>query len=147
MALAYDPGDLLEPRLALIPPSEIGRVLSRVLPWLEKVVERSHGGNTLEGFLKQFASGLWRLWIIDDGEKLRGMLVTELDITPSGLKVCTIRVVTGEDSVSWLHLSADLEAWAKEKGCTRMETWARKGWAKRLPDYHLTHVMLEKEIT
>ena len=47
-ALAYDVGDLLEPRLALIPPSEIGRVLSKVLPWLEKVVERSHGGNTLD---------------------------------------------------------------------------------------------------
>src|SRR6478735_723333 len=105
MALvAYDPGDLLEPKLALIPPSEIGRVLSRVLPWLEKVVERSHGSNTMEGFLKQFASGLWQLWVIDDGEKLRGMLVTCLDITPAGHKVCCIRVVTGEDSLSWLHL-------------------------------------------
>jgi hypothetical protein len=135
-----------EPRLALIPPSEIGRVLSLVLPWLEKVVERSHGGNTLEGFLKQFAAGLWQLWVIDDGAKLRGMLVTALDVTPSGRKVCTIRVVTGEDSLSWLHLTHDLEEWAKSKGCDRMEAWARKGWARRLPDWHMSHVMLEKDI-
>ena len=62
------------------------------------------------------------------------------------MKLCTIKFWTGENSLEWLHLMEDLEAWAKHEGCTRIIGVMRKGWAKRLPDYRMTHVYLEKDL-
>ena len=42
----------------------------------------------------------------------------------------------------------DLEAWAKDQGCKKMELFARPGWEKVMKPkgYKKTHVQIEKEL-
>lgn len=87
--------------------------------------------------------GDWQLWVVWDGT-VRAIVITELYKDVSGMKCCMIRVCTGNGAKDWSHLIGFIEDWARGQGCERLDMLARKGWAKRLPDYHLTHIMLEK---
>jgi hypothetical protein len=40
----------------------------------------------------------------------------------------------------------ELERYATAQGCNGMRIYGRKGWARKLPDYKMTHVLLEKVI-
>ena len=134
-----------EPTLNLIPKEDVESVLPLVEAHLENVVERSRGSLTKEFIVAAFRSGDFQLWLIwNDGVMAVG--VTELGFAPSGMKLCTIHFLTGENSLEWLHLIGTLEEWAKHQGCGRIKGYMRKGWAKRLPDYRMTHVMLEKDL-
>jgi hypothetical protein len=134
-----------EPTLNLIPRENIESVRPLIEDHLKSVVERSKGKLTPDEIVDAFLSGKYQLWLIWNGSLL-AVGATELTKVASGLKICTIHFLTGENSLSWLHLIGDLEQWAKAQGCGLMKGYMRKGWAKRLPDYHLTHVSLEKEL-
>jgi len=134
-----------EPTLNLIPRENIESVQPLIAEHLKSVVERSRGKLTPDEIVEAFISGKYQLWLIWNGSLL-AVGATELTKVASGLKICTIHFLTGENSLSWLHLIGDLEQWAKAQGCGLMKGYMRKGWAKRLPDYHLTHVSLEKEL-
>ncbi len=90
--------------------------------------------------------GDWLLLAVIAGERIKAVLAVETYEEVSGLKVASIRFATGEHAHEWVHLIAEIEAWAKANGCGKVEAMARKGWAKRLPDYRMTHVLLEKDI-
>jgi hypothetical protein len=135
----------ISPTLNLIPRDKIDDVAPLITPHLLSVIERSHGQWTLAGMLDGFKSGAMQLWIIWNGD-LTAVGATELAFTQSGDKLCKILFLTGEHSLDWLHLIDELEGWAKIEGCQRMAGHMRKGWAKRLPDYRMTHIYLEKEL-
>lgn len=134
-----------EPSLNLIPADKIDSVLALVAPYLVTVVERSRGQLTAEEIVQAFRSGRYQLWMIWDGS-LMAVGATEVVAVASGMRLCIIHFLSGENSLEWLHLLSDLEAWAKREGCHRIKGYMRKGWAKRMPDYHMTHVSLEKDL-
>lgn len=58
-------------------------------------------------------------------------------------KVCHIAALAGE----FTHeIMQSIEAWAASIGCTKVLFTGRKGWAKRLPDYTQTAIVMAKEI-
>ncbi len=113
---------------------------------MEAIVERSKGRYSVPGMLKRFATGDWHLWIVWDGT-VRAIVATELYLDVSGMKCCTIRFATGRDASGWAHHLDEIEAWARTEGCGRLDMIARKGWAKHLPAYRMSHVFLEKDLT
>lgn len=129
-------------------PAAIGVVQGR----LASVAERSRGRWTVETLAKDLCADRMQLWLIVDTdgrqtpEDIRGIVITEIFETETGIRICNILAGTGDGAAGWLHLIADLETWARSEGCHRMEAWARKGWARRLPDYLMTHVKLEKDL-
>jgi hypothetical protein len=133
------------PTLNLIPAENIDGVLDLIGPFVRAVAERSRGLIDFEDTIASCKDGSVQLWIIWDGAPM-AVWATELHDMASGLKLCVVKFFTGEHSLDWIHLLADLEAWAKSKGCHRVVSYARKGWAKRLPDYRMTHVYLEKDL-
>jgi hypothetical protein len=135
-------------QLVMIPKEHVGRVLPMVVDKLEDVAERSRGRLSVPGMLDQFATGRWQMWIIWDAsaQAPKAVFGTEIYRELSDLWICGVRFLTGEDSGQWLYLVDQLEEWARANGCSRLDIVARKGWAKKLPDYKLTHVLLEKDL-
>ncbi len=113
---------------------------------LEAVVDRSNGVWTVPAMLRLFATKRWYLWVVWDGT-VRGIVGTEIHTVPSGKHICSIRFCTGRGAKDWTHLLSEIEAWARDNDCARIDMLARKGWAKHLPEYRLTHVQLEKDLT
>lgn len=58
--------------------------------------------------------------------------------------VCHIVAMAGD----FTHQAmAEIEQWAREVGCALVHFTGRKGWARRLPDYTPTAIVMEKVIT
>lgn len=136
----------VSPVLQAIPPQHLGEVFPLVAPLMEKIVERYQGRFSIPGMLEHFARAEWQLWVVWDGS-VRAIVGTELYREVSGLKCCKIQFATGREAAGWTHLLGQIEAWARDEGCARMDMIARKGWAKHLPEYKMTHIWLEKDLT
>jgi hypothetical protein len=132
-------------QLQQVPVQYLGAVLPHVTHWLASVVERSGRRYTFPILVEMIARGELQMWLIGD-DNPRGIVITELYYAPSGLKFAAIRAAVGEGAEGWMPLISILEEWAKAEGCVGIDALARKGWARRLPDYKLTHVFLEKEL-
>lgn len=134
------------PVLQAIPPQHLGEVFPLVRPLMESVAERSKGRWSVPGMLERIATGDWLLWIVWDGS-VRAIVGTELYLDVSGMKCCMIRFATGREASGWTHLLDEIEEFARAEGCGRIDMIARKGWAKHLPAYRMSHVFLEKDLT
>ena len=79
--------------------------------------------------------------------KYYGVVVTEIIKRKHG-KVCHVYIVTGRQMSKWQHLISEIEKFAEDKDCKRMELIARPGWQKVYNNhgYKRTHVVLEKQI-
>ncbi len=133
------------PQLIAIPPDKLAVVLPMIADLLAGVIDRSNGRYSAEGVLDHLTSQRWTLWVVFDGEP-RAIVATELYLDVSGIKCCMIRFCTGRDAAEWTHLLARIEAWARAEGCSKLDMIARKGWARHLPDYKMTHILLEKDL-
>lgn len=133
------------PALVQIPIDALPKVLPMVIGTLHEVANRSRGNMSVPGMIEQFAKGEWQLWIIWDGT-VKAVLATEIYTNVAKHQVCAVRFATGEDSAQWLCLIDDLENWARFNECVKLDMTARKGWARKLPDYKMTHVVLEKDL-
>lgn len=135
-------------QLLMIPKEHVGRVLPMVIDKLHDVAQRSRGRFTVPGMLENFGSGRWQMWIIWDAssEQPKAVFGTEIYRDVGEMWICGVRFLSGDDSGQWLYLIDQLEAWARANGCARLDMLARKGWARKLPDYKMTHVLLEKDL-
>ncbi len=110
-----------------------------------KVVEGMNDRQTMASLLQQIMQGEIQLWAVVDRE-IKAVVGTEIGEAPSGLVTCCVRFCVGAGFRKWIHLLDVIEDYARANGCHRVETWARKGWAKHLPEYKLTHVLLERDL-
>jgi len=139
-------GDSCEPIVRQIPPALLESVWPHVVDKIAGVVERSDGRWTIEDIAGRLLQQQWQLWVVWDGT-WRAVLATELCREASGLQVARIVFTTGSGADRWTHLIADIETWAKDQGASKLEMMARKGWARRLPEYKMSHVLLEKDLS
>lgn len=142
------PHATLEPAFVidLVPPEYLAGTWPHVVRRMQSFVERSHGRVTLDTTVQRLANREWQLWLVSHGKTVDGCVLTHVYTADSGMKLCEILACMGDDATRWVHLLRDIETWAAENGCYRVQAWARKGWAKHLADYKLTHVLLEKDI-
>jgi len=108
------------------------------------------GRYTYDGMLAHMRDGTVILWVagINDGHGVKPCAVMGTDIakTPSGDLTGRVLFMTGADRAKWVHLISDYEDAMRAAGCTRIEITARKGWARELKDYTMTHVLFEKAL-
>jgi len=136
-------------KLAQIPPSHVEQVWPLAADMLSKAVEFSNGVSLPEEG-KLIASGVKQLWMVIDDEaapnKAVAAGITSIKQHGDGTKTANIEMFGGENMKAWFALKGDFETWAKDEGCSDIRLFARKGWAKHLPDYALTHYMMRKAI-
>lgn len=120
-----------------------------ITPFLQRAIDYSHDMTTLEETWENLTSKRHQLWVvIGEDKKITAAAVTMLQKYPTGLMQATISMLGGEDGHlnQLLELRAELEAWAKTEGCNRVRFFARKGWAKKLPDYKLASYVMSKDL-
>lgn len=80
---------------------------------------------------------LWLAW----SDKIEAAATTHLS-----RNVCTLTACSGQDRKRWMPLFAQIEQYAKDEGCAAMRIFGRVGWSRVLDNYHVKHVVLEKEL-
>ena len=134
-----------EPVLVAVDPARLVEVAPLVAPLIDSIALRSRGRYTSGAMIDRIVRGEWVLWVIWSGE-VEGIVITEVYDDVSSVRCCMIRACTGRNADRWTHLLARIEDYARAAGCRKLDMMARKGWAKRLPHYKLTHVVLEKDL-
>lgn len=134
------------PILRQVPPPLLGEIWPRVAERIEAVVQRSGGRWSIPIIAKQLVTGQWQLWVVWNGEAIAAVIATEIYTEDTGMKLARVLFTTGDGAREWVHLLADIEVWALDQGAVRLEMMARKGWAKHLPEYKMSHVLLEKDL-
>ncbi len=135
-------------KLVRIPPAHARQTWPLVQERIKAVADRSNGRFTEETILRAIEAGEDQFWVgWDEGKReVRAVMTTTLSQYATSFKTADILIVTGEGRKEWKHLIGDVEAWAKSQGCGVVQVYARKGWARELPDYKLSHVLLEKRL-
>jgi len=136
--------------LVFIPVKHIESVWPLIDTFVKKGIEASFKDRyTVDALKKLVSEGTWHLWVAweIDTKKPHAIMMTELYEELSGIKIGSIRFLSGINRKNWLGLLAELERQMYEVGVVKFEMWARKGWAKDLKDYKITHVLLEKDLS
>lgn len=135
-------------KLVQIPIENLDATWPLVRDHIVSACERSNGRYSEETVFDDCQAGRWQLWVVWDEETKKHMatLTTALDRYPTGLLEARVFICTGVERTRWVHLLDDLEGWAQANGAEVMQATARKGWAKALPSYFMSHVMLEKRL-
>ena len=137
--------------LIQIPTASVGATWPALLPHLSKAF-KYEGGNIVEASKKKrIQDEMAQLWAVVDDEakpkpKVMGALITRLDKQESGELFAIVEILGGEDLKEWVHLRSQIEAWAKAEGCTCVQLWARKGWARHLQDYKIVQYVMRKDL-
>lgn len=134
-------------RLEGVPRELVPHAWNRTQPFIEKLLARGWGENSVETIYFGLADGSAQLWhIVDDDLSLVGVWLTQIYSEPTGIKVCNWLGCAGERMDEWLHLRADIENWAREQGAEAAKIVGRKGWERKLPDYKPAYVEYVKEL-
>ena len=133
------------PQLVAIPPQHLADVLRlpEVSGYLRDIELRHQGELSVAAIAREVLEQRWHFWLVWDGTAA-AVLATEIYRDKGGDKRCRIPFCSGRDMDTWVGLISVIEQYARENGCRRLDMIARKGWAKRLPAYKMTHVVLER---
>lgn len=135
-----------EYQLVAIEPEELREVWDLIESLVMKVIEGCNGRHTMQSLIEEVLSKDLALWGVVGNAGIKALVGTQVQVASSGLRSLTIRFTVGKHVADWIGLLDDLEDYARSVGCTRVETYARKGWAKYMPDYKLSHVLLERDL-
>lgn len=138
--------------LEQVRPAQVDVVWRSVEPTLASVCERHPDCHSLEALYTRFNNSAYQLWLVIDmneADPVRAVFCTEVYRTDVGAKTCAIVIcaaANGSSARDWVHLIADVEAWASREGCTRFRLEARRGWVRwlRPKGYQPGHMILEK---
>ena len=134
----------------IIPTDKIKEVENFVTDSIDKALKFSGNHYNLDDVLKQLYDGtaqLWILWNEKKKTKYQGCIVSKILERPNS-KSLNLFIVTGQDRKLWQDKITVLEDFAKQEGCSHLETYARPGWSRILKkhNYKTTHYLLEKKL-
>jgi|TARA_R100001530_G_scaffold127431_1_gene96639 hypothetical protein len=129
-------------RLQPVPADMLDHFWPEVEGAVEAAVERSAGRFSSETIHNALQERSMQLWLAVNGS-VQALAITEVVTFKTGLKVCSMVIVTGENRESWMPLMDGIKTWAKAEGCDRIEAWARPGWAK-ITGWKETHRLIEE---
>lgn len=136
-----------------VPPSEITTGLCEVvLPFLLPAAQRS-GEMDATGLLLALGSGRLSLWLVrqrEDGRIIAAVACRQA-VQDSGRRVFIIQYAGAigpkerRITISEMRgVANELVAWGKRLGCSCVQIYARRGWAKVLPGFTEKSVLLER---
>jgi hypothetical protein len=140
------------PQLVCVPPAQAAAIWPHVRELIRAAMRRG-GLSSFRPVEANVLAGDALLWLAWDGERIQAAAVTELHAT-EWRKACVIvacggrgpRSGSGAGMTAWLPLLAGIETYARAAGCACVRIMGRKGWARALPTYRTTRIVLEKEL-
>jgi hypothetical protein len=127
------------PSMLLIPREDVGAIWPLAAPFIAAAaVHGEYSDEMLWSWCVGGEAQLWLAW----SDHCEAAMVTR----PIG-QACLIAALGGKNMDRWMHLLPELEAWAKAQGYLSIRTYARPGWARKLRDYKMSRVILDKVLT
>jgi len=126
-------------QLVRIPPEYGWRVWPLCHAFIEAACEGAEW--TAPELAEAVVNDQMQLWFVSNEQTTAASVVTRI----AG-EVCFIVACGGNGMANWLGLLDELEAWAKQQGCSIMRLIGRKGWKRKLNDYRETRVVLDKRL-
>lgn len=117
-------------------------------PSARSLVERAliKGGlSDIEDIEYKVLNGQMLLWLVMDDKKIVSVVITQLCIF-NGDKVGTIVVCSGNGYEHYEHMQDRLYDYFRTEGCRYSRVLGRPGWIRRLKDYRVRAVIMEKEL-
>ncbi len=106
---------------------ELSNHFKQIKPYIQKVIDR-FPEFSITHLLREILTGVQCLFIITEDSIPIGFVTTKVKQYPE-IKSLLIYMLGGEKLHQWADMVNDeLEAQAKEAGCTRIELNGRKGW-------------------
>ena len=134
-------------RVSYIPPEAFDIVAPDVERHLAKSIKMAHGRENMESIWQLLLTGERQLWMFfDDDNSPEGALVTRIENYPLK-KMLNLMFIGGTNIEAWHEeLLNTLESYAKEYGCSGLETTGRVGWKKFLSKYgwNASYLVCEK---
>lgn len=137
---------MTKPELVRIPVENVPQVWPLISDLVEFGVKRANGRLTVDALKGWAEEGKYCLFVIWQDGAVKAVVMTEIYSTLSGRKIASVTFVSGKRRHEWIELIQALEGWARSEDADVLEAWARRGWQRDLPDYRMTHVLLEKEL-
>lgn len=117
-----------------------------VEPWVELAASDTASWSASD-WRRKIETQHAQLWLIRLGSVLTGVIISEIYDTAAG-KTCALPIVGGSHLKESLPVLDEIEAWAKEQGCTRLQGDGREGWVMALKSigWRPVSIQIAKEI-
>lgn len=135
-------------QLILVPPPAFGGLLRELAPLIDEAARGSGGRYEAIDIIAAVTLGDWHLWCARRaGEPIDCIMLTRFLKYPR-LYALELLAAIGDGFLEAVPLMSQVEAWAKARGCTLMQSVARPGWERvlRPHGYEKTHSFLEKPL-
>lgn len=125
-----------------IPAAQVHAWREDVIDDLYRVEPYLHGRMDAEDLLLLCEHDRMLLWIVtDDDDNYIASIVTQVSEYPKA-RVITFVACAGKNMRTWLHAaSVIIRDYAKKKGCTIWEIWARPAWKRVLSKYSVRELL------
>lgn len=131
-------------RIFCIPACDIENLWLRVLPWLDEAYAKMDLPLP-ESLRFDLMAKNRQLWVAWENGLILCAVVTRLAKMRSGL-YCEVVACGGAEATRWIDGIRIIEQWAKSEGAIKVTVQGRPGWAKLLPRYRRSAVILELEL-
>ena len=131
-------------QLRQIPALAVIHEWPRVASLVRQALERGEGSYAEADVAMACMAGAWKLWMVENGFNVTAICITEIVNFPRCRK-CLLRYLSGSMEAIEPHIPA-VEDYARREGCQVLEGYARKGWARRMPDWTENYVVMQKEL-
>ena len=112
---------------------------ARCSKYIEDALEYAGGSHTLQDVMLAVSEGKAQFFPLE-----RSAIVTEIVDYPQKA-MCRIWLAGGDDLDELMQAEVAISEWAKTQGCDGMEIIGRRGWSRKLKDYHQSAVVLIKD--
>lgn len=117
--------------VALIPPDHVRNIWPEVTGMITEAIAYASGRYLPKDIYRETTSGELQLWVVfDDGAK--GIAITRVCDYPSR-RTLAIDFLGGREFVTWVdEMEETLVSYAKDLGCSGLESYSRKGMVRLL---------------
>lgn len=122
--------DAPDVRIQAIRSAIIPDVWPSIEPLVRAAVDEGPGDETLADIVRDLAATQKQLWLVLVDNVVTAAVITTIAVFPQR-KICRILYLGGKAPDTWYpELHDALVEWAKQLGCSAIESWGRRGWAK-----------------
>lgn len=116
--------------VSLVPKEFVSGCWEQIEEYMEGAAKYTYGRFTAQDIKDCITDYDHALWIAFEGDKIYGAVVTEFAQYPQ-FKALAMQFCGGVELKKWKDpMLALLKRWAKDNGCTKIESPGRPGWAR-----------------
>ena len=124
---------------------QIDSVWPAVKPLIQKAIDKSQNDYSIDDVYGLLKSRDMQLWVWIEDHEVTSCLVTMIVNYPRR-RVCQLPYIAGKNMKHWLAFEEVISAWAKERHCSQLEGFSRKGWLRVLGHWKPVWTTIRKDI-